>query len=216
MHRLKRPRLTMLSSPIRFVPPPLHSILKDDHKNLLRKHKRDHKEFRPDIAHQELLALIDSPLNKAGRLKIYIRTHKNVLIDVNPSVRIPRTFNRFSGLMVQLLHKMKIKAAGTNTTLMKVVKNQFGNQLPPGTRCYGMSKNGTLYSPPSLVSSLVPDEGHASHDVCFVIGAMASGSITIDDNPYVSDMFSVSSYPLSGACAIARILGAVEGHWGIV
>ena len=45
----------------------------DDHRDLLRKNKKDYKEFRPDIAHQELLALIDSPLNKAGKLKVYMR-----------------------------------------------------------------------------------------------------------------------------------------------
>jgi rRNA small subunit pseudouridine methyltransferase Nep1 len=38
-------------------------------------------------------------LNKAGLLQVYIQTAKGVLIEVNPSVRIPRTFKRFAGLM---------------------------------------------------------------------------------------------------------------------
>ena len=50
-------------------------------------------------AGQCLLTLLDSPLNKAGLLQIYIQTEKNVLIEVNPHTRIPRTFKRFSGLM---------------------------------------------------------------------------------------------------------------------
>jgi rRNA small subunit pseudouridine methyltransferase Nep1 len=48
---------------------------------------------------QCLLTLLDSPLNKAGLLQVYIHTAKGVLIEVNPGVRIPRTFKRFSGLM---------------------------------------------------------------------------------------------------------------------
>lgn len=48
---------------------------------------------------QCLLTLLDSPLNKAGLLQVYIHTAKGVLIEVNPSVRIPRTFKRFAGLM---------------------------------------------------------------------------------------------------------------------
>jgi hypothetical protein len=48
---------------------------------------------------QCLLTLLDSPLNKAGLLQVYIHTAKGVLIEVNPHVRIPRTFKRFSGLM---------------------------------------------------------------------------------------------------------------------
>ena len=83
----------------------------DDHRDLMKKNKKDPAMYRPDIAHQELLALIDSPLNKAGKLKVFIRTEKNVLIEVNPAIRIPRTFKRFGGLMVQLLHKMKIKVS---------------------------------------------------------------------------------------------------------
>lgn len=50
---------------------------------------------------QCLLTLLDSPVNKAGRLQVYIHTAKGVLIEVNPSVRIPRTFKRFCGLMGQ-------------------------------------------------------------------------------------------------------------------
>ena len=65
----------------------------DDHRDLCKKKlKRDPKEFRPDICHQELLALFDSPLNKSGHLQIYISTSRNVLIELHPSVRIPQVF----------------------------------------------------------------------------------------------------------------------------
>lgn len=118
----------------------------DDHRELCKKKlKRDPKEFRPDICHQELLALIDSPLNKSGHLQVYIRTFQKVLIEVHPSIRIPRTYKRFSGLIVQLLHKMKIKAGTSSTTLMKVIKNPFSQHLPPGTRVYGMSCEVRLF-----------------------------------------------------------------------
>jgi rRNA pseudouridine-1189 N-methylase Emg1 (Nep1/Mra1 family) len=43
--------------------------------------------------------LLDSPLNKAGMLQIYIHTAKNVLIEVHPQCRIPRIYRRFCGLM---------------------------------------------------------------------------------------------------------------------
>ena len=47
--------------------------------------------------------LLDSPLNRAGRLQVYIHTEKNVLIEINPQTRIPRTFDRFCGLMGKLI-----------------------------------------------------------------------------------------------------------------
>jgi len=71
----------------------------DDHTNILKKNNRDPGTCRPDIAHQCLLMLMDSPLNRAGLLQVYIHTEKNVLIEINPQTRIPRTFKRFAGLM---------------------------------------------------------------------------------------------------------------------
>ena len=190
----------------------------DDHRDLCRKklHK-DPNLFRPDILHQELLALLDSPLNKAGLLKLYIQTSKRVLIDVNPSIRIPRTYKRFAGLMVQLLHKMKIKASSESTTLLKVIKNPFSQYLPPGTRCYGMSCQGTLYSPIAMAKALVPavpDDN--TPPTCFIVGAMSTGHITVEDHPYIESMMSISEYPLSGAAALSRIASGIEQYWGIV
>lgn len=186
----------------------------DDHRDVCRKHKKNPANYRPDIAHQELLALLDSPLNKAGCLQVYMRTEKGVLIEVSPSIRVPRTYKRFSGLMVQLLHKLKIKAAGDGgKVLLKVIKNPFSQHLPVGTRVYGMSCKGTLYAPSALARNLIPDDD--SH-VCFIIGAMSSGHVTLEDHPYIEKMMSISEYPLSGASAINRILGAIESHWGIV
>jgi len=189
----------------------------DDHRDLCKKKlKKDPKHFRPDICHQELLALLDSPLNKSGHLQIYIRTSRNVLIELHPSIRIPRTYKRFAGLMVQLLHKLKIKASDNGTTLMKVIKNPFSQHLPVGTHVYGMSCEGTLYSPNGLAKALIPPAPGGVDQVCFVIGAMSAGHVTVEDHPYIEKMVSVSEYPLSGASAINRILGAIEHQWGIV
>ena len=42
----------------------------DDHAHFLRKHNKDPAQHRPDICHQALLAILDSPLNKSGHLKV--------------------------------------------------------------------------------------------------------------------------------------------------
>ncbi|KAJ7418622.1 Ribosomal RNA small subunit methyltransferase NEP1 [Pitangus sulphuratus] len=93
----------------------------DKHKAMLLRIGRDPGEVRPDITHQSLLMLMDSPLNRAGLLQVYIHTQKNVLIEVNPQTRIPRTFDRFCGLMVQLLHKLSVRAADGPQKLLKSI-----------------------------------------------------------------------------------------------
>ena len=42
----------------------------DDHKGLLSRNGRDFSTARPDITHQCLLMLFDSPLNRAGLLQV--------------------------------------------------------------------------------------------------------------------------------------------------
>eukprot|EP00501_MAST-03F_sp_TOSAG23-6_P001780 GSMAST32.ASY1.ANO1.1858.1 assembled CDS len=134
----------------------------DDHKVLHKKMKRDFKLSRPDITHQVLLTLLDSPLNKSGHLRVYIHTESNTLIEVSPHIRIPRTFKRFCGLMIQLLNKMKVRGK----VLLKVVKNPITRHLPIGCRKIGTSVGGKLIDPIDLVASLDQDE-----PIVFVFGA---------------------------------------------
>ena len=123
----------------------------DDHAGFLRKHKRDPADARPDILHQCMLILLDSPLNKAGLLKLFVRTERGVLIEVSPQIRIPRTFRRFCGLMAQLLFKLSIRASNGPHKLLKVVKNPVTDHLPPNSRIYLLSVQGRLTSMPELV-----------------------------------------------------------------
>ena len=157
------------------------------------------------------MAVLDSPLNKSGKVRLLVHTEKNVLIEVNPSTRVPRTFKRFSGLMVQLLHRLKIRSADGNDTLLKVIKNPIGRHLPAGALCYGFSQHGKLFSPTSFAETLPDDK-----PVVFVLGAMAAGSIKPEDHPYMKSTVSLSEYPLSGVVAINRLLGAVEARRGIL
>ncbi|EOD39211.1 hypothetical protein EMIHUDRAFT_313005 [Emiliania huxleyi CCMP1516] len=181
----------------------------DDHGNFLRKHQRDPAAFRPDILHQSMLMLLDSPLNKAGLLKLFVRTEKGVLIEVSPQIRIPRTFRRFCGLMTQLLFKLSIRASNGPHKLLKVVKNPVIDHLPPNCRLVSLSYGGRLVSLPQYVPALPQDV-----PIVFVAGAMAHGSVS-PEYP-VDETISISEYPLSAAAALARLCTAFENHIGIL
>lgn len=183
----------------------------DDHLSVMRKHSKNPEDYRPDIIHQELMAVLDSPLNKAGLVKVYIHTDKNVLIEINPATRIPRTFKRFSGLMVQLLHKLKIRSADGKDVLLKVIKNPISRHLPAGAVCYGFSQKGVLHKPSHFANKL-PENG----PIVLILGAMATGSINNNDHPYMQEVISISQYPLSGVVAINRVLGAIENYLGVI
>lgn len=95
---------------------------------------------------------MDSPLNKAGLLQVYIHTQKNVLIEVNPHIRIPRTFKRFAGLMVQLLHKLSIRAVNGNEKLLRVIENPVEKYLPTNSYKIGKQKRrGDMLNPLTFI-----------------------------------------------------------------
>lgn len=195
----------------------------DDHKGILAKNNREINEARPDITHQCLMTLLDSPLNKAGKLLIYLHTSQNVLIEVHPSLRIPRTFKRFAGLAAELLQRNKIRAASANETLMKVVSNPVGKYLPPGSRRFGFSVNGRSVKLRDFVTSLESGDGKsgsgpAGVPVVFAVGAVAHSDPVSDlqfGGEYIEEKISICPWGLSASCCCSKICNEFESAWGI-
>ena len=77
------------------------------HKIMRRKHF-SMRRGRPDIVHFFLVVAMESILNKAGLLRVYIHTRNNEVIYIAPETRIIKNYNRFKGLMAQLLRERKI------------------------------------------------------------------------------------------------------------
>lgn len=182
----------------------------DDHQGILKKMGREISEVRPDITHQCLLTLLDSPINKAGKLQVYIQTSKGILIEVNPTVRIPRTFKRFSGLMVQLLHKLSIRSVNSEEKLLKVIKNPITDHLPTKCKKITLSYDAPVVRVQDYVSKLDDDES-----MCVFVGALARGKDNFADE-FVDDKIGLSDYPLSASVACSKFCHGTEDVWGIL
>ncbi|KAJ9618815.1 18S rRNA pseudouridine methyltransferase [Knufia peltigerae] len=182
----------------------------DEHIGVMRKMGRDISDARPDITHQCLLTLLDSPINKAGRLQIFIHTAKGVLIEVNPSVRIPRTFKRFAGLMVQLLHRLSIRSVNSQEKLLKVIKNPITDHLPPNCRKVTLSFDADVVRVRDYVDKLAPTES-----ICVFVGAMAKGKDDFAD-AFKDESISISNYSLSASVTCSKFCHACEDSWDII
>jgi len=182
----------------------------DDHQGILAKTGRDIADARPDITHQCLLTLLDSPLNKAGLLQVYIRTAKGVLIEVNPHVRIPRTFKRFSGLMVQLLQKLSIRGVNGPEKLLKVIKNPVTDYLPVNAYKIALSGDAPTVKLTNHLTK-IPHDG----PIAIFVGAMARGNDDFADG-IVDEKISISNYPLSASVACGKFCCALEDLWDVV
>ncbi|TPX18138.1 uncharacterized protein E0L32_002647 [Thyridium curvatum] len=182
----------------------------DEHIGVMRKMNRDISDARPDITHQCLLTLLDSPINKAGRLQIYIQTAKGVLIEVSPSVRIPRTFKRFAGLMVQLLHRLSIRSTNSQEKLLRVIQNPITDHLPPNCRKITLSFDERVVRVRDYIDTLDENES-----ICVFVGAMAKGADNFAD-AFVDEKISISNYSLSASVACSKFCHAAEDSWGIL
>ena len=105
---------------------PTDLILDSNYHHGAMKNLRDQeRRGRPDIPHYILLTALDSALNKAGLLRIFIHTRNNKIISINPTTQLPQSYNRFIGLMEDLF---KNKTAGKEP-LMQLEKGTVNDIL---------------------------------------------------------------------------------------
>lgn len=149
---------------------------------------------RPDITHHILLTIIDSPLYKANKCKVYIKTVNNILVEINEGTRIPRTMTRFMGLMRDVLRKLRIKSE--DKTLMRVIKSKM--DFPPGAVKIGMSHEGER----------ICNEHFAADNVVLYVSAKQRGEDRFEDTDI---RMKVSDYELSGAAAVGKAIYFIEG-----
>jgi len=178
----------------------------DDHSRLIQKYQKDPQKCRPDILHQCLLMLQDSPLNQTGHLQVFIHSEKDQLIKIHHSCRIPRTFRRFAGLMVQLLEKKSVRSEDGKLKLMEIIKNPVLDHLPEGCHKISTSFSSAKWSRPI---DLVPEDGKP---VAIVVGAMTEGQAAPE---HFTDCYRISEQHLSGAYSCAVICAAFARKWDI-
>lgn len=152
---------------------------------------------------------MDSPLNKAGLLQVYIRTKNNILIEVNPKCRIPRTFKRFLGLMSVLLRKYKIRAKESSEVLLKVIKNPITDHLPPNPIIIELNEKSRLVDRDLFARNCTKEY----NTIVFIVGAISKGDVEVD---YANDSISISSYALSAGQVCSKICDSFEKAWNIL
>ena len=188
----------------------------DDHYKIIKRMKKKLDEFRPDIIHQCLLNLFDSPLNKVGLLQVYIHTNKNILIEINPKTRIPRTFKRFSGLFSQLFLKNEIGIEDNShkNIFLKILNLKLENLVKDIPKIL-LSEKGRLVDIDTYCKNLDNNlKEKQNKNICFIIGTNPKGDI----DPmikYNDDCISLSSFDLDSNVVCAKICSAYENTWGV-
>jgi len=74
---------------------------------------------RPDIIYIFLEMAMESILNKNNMLDVYVHTRDNFIIHINNQTKLPRSYNRFQGLMEDLFKKRSIEYNGNELLSME-------------------------------------------------------------------------------------------------
>lgn len=102
------------------------------HGRAMTKIENSKRRGRPDIAYHCLLSLLETPLCKEGLLTVNVHLQDGRIVEVNPSVRLPRNYDRFVGLIEQLLKEGRVPPDGeplmriTNHTLQELLSSIRG------------------------------------------------------------------------------------------
>lgn len=169
-------------------------------------------DMRPDIVHQCLLAIFDSDLAASGRVQVYILTTRGTTIEINPSLRPPRTYARFKGLMEKLLNEGRVTSTD-GAWLMRTVRGSIAPYIPYGADVTGIhnAESTPVHSAITLaraaVADPVPDtlQGGVKNAYAFYCISCTDDS-NLDGLDFVTTTACLSRYPTTPHVAAARIL----------
>jgi len=174
------------------------------HKAILKLKDRE-KRGRPDIVHFSLLEATSIPLYFENRLKVYVHTIGDKVIEVGENVRLPRVYDRFIGLVEKLYCENVIRND------KKVLLNLYDctlkdllNKIKPSI-VIGLSRLGKESSFKNVALLGMKYERPA-----FIIGGFAKGTYKDEHRLLMNYIFSISKYSLDAHIVTARLLYEVE------
>ena len=170
--------------------------------------KDDYKRGRPDILHVILLSALATPLFKNNHLKVFVHTINNQVINVKDNLRIPKSYSRFEGLILDLIKHKKI-VSKDGTLLLELKDNQsFSDLIEKHIRpdvVVGLSTNGILKNFEHVCNELFQFE-----NPCVVIGGFPKGHFSPEIESHLEKKYSISNLKLEAHLVISRLLYEFE------
>lgn len=191
---------------------PLETLLDTSlHYHAMKNLKDREKRGRPDIVHISLLNALESPLNKCGLLRIYIHTYEGHIIFIDPSTRIPRNYNRFVGLMEQLLVYGKVPP-DADKPLMYVKTMRLDNlfEVINVKGLILLRERGRRAKPSEIIAEAL------SKNYAIGIGGFPHGDFSDNILRYSNREYSIYDESLHTWVVLSRIIVAAEDYLGIL
>ena len=163
---------------------------------------RSNRMGRPDIFHMLMNVALESILNKEKKLKLNIHTVQGKFIRVNPDTRIPKSYNRFVGLVEKLLQKGKIEAPD-GKVLMNLEKISLEDHLDDGLHNILLSPDGF-----QVKSSKLPFD---ERDARIIIGGFSEGKF-VSDFSMINEKYSIFNEELTIWTVASECIASYERY----
>lgn len=164
---------------------------------------------RPDIVHVCLLLALDAPLNREGLLRTYIHTRHNKIITVDPSTRLPRMFNRFTGLIEHLFLTGEAPPENPLLRLENASLAELIERIKP-KKIITFSDMGQRKLCRELFDGLSKED-----EVCVVVGGFPRGEFLSNVAELSDELVSIDPELLRAPTVTARAIYAYEDALGI-
>jgi rRNA small subunit pseudouridine methyltransferase Nep1 len=168
------------------------------------------KMGRPDIVHNTLLQILETPLNWENQLRAFVHTQDDYVISINPKIRLPKNYIRFIGLIEQLFAEKQVPKSGD--ALMKIEKGTVQSLIARvrPSQVIGFSILGR----PTLMRKVAEDVGKISDPLVF-IGGFPRGHFSDETRGALNSMSKIDRESLDAWVVAGRFVYDYEWAIGV-
>ena len=182
--------------------PSLMLLDRSFHHSAMMKLKDGEKRGRPDLVHISLLAATGTPLFLEKKLRVFVHTYPDVVMEIGEGVRVPKSYLRFRGLAEKLLSESPERG------LVRVYPCTMGKLVKEIVRArfvVGLSVLGEPLEPEAMARLIV-----GARDACIIVGGFPHGHFSRETVGVVDRMLRIHRSPLEAHVVVARVLYEVE------
>lgn len=172
--------------------------------NPMRKLDDSERRGRPDIIQVCILSALDSPLNREGFLKFYVHTRHDKIIDIDPETRIPRSYNRFIGLMEQLFITGGVPPDDPLMTLSENSLEEKINQIN-ARKTFAFTQKGKKITKDQLFSNFERED-----DICAIIGGFPHGEFISNIQKIADELITIYPESLDAISVVNHVIQFCE------
>ncbi len=184
-----------------------HHLLLDEavHYPAMQNLRNREKRGRPDLIHRALLTALDSILAQEGQLQLFLHTFNGQIIEVNSTIRLPRRFARFTGLIEQLFLNQRVPPEGTPLLQLSPSSLEAYIQHLQPSCTFLITEKGIPTTPQSFAQTLSEEARPL-----ILVGGFAHGEFSSTTKVLSDNHISLDPTPLSTSTIIGMLLYNLE------